>query len=90
MLLAANANVDDEDKGGKTPLHFTASADIAQVLVIAGADVDHHSAWWRLVKEHASRNPAILPRYEYHLQLHVSRCRRDLAAPRTTHVRLCG
>ena len=44
VLLAANANVDDEYNEGKTALHFTTSADIAQVLIIAGADVDHEDS----------------------------------------------
>jgi hypothetical protein len=41
VLLEADASVDDEDNNGKTPLHYTESADIVESLIAAGADVDH-------------------------------------------------
>jgi ankyrin repeat protein len=44
VLLEADASVDDEDNDGKTPLHHAESADIVEILIAAGADVDHEIA----------------------------------------------
>jgi hypothetical protein len=42
-LLEVNASVDDEDHEGNTVLHFATSADVVELLIMAGADVDHEN-----------------------------------------------
>jgi hypothetical protein len=42
-LLGADASVDDEDREGRTVLHFATSVDVVEALIMAGADVDHEN-----------------------------------------------
>ncbi|EAY17497.1 hypothetical protein TVAG_494390 [Trichomonas vaginalis G3] len=50
FLISCGANINEEDKNGRTPLHYAAdknSKETAEVLILHGANISKKDKWGR-------------------------------------------